>query len=311
MDDYKFVRLNTSNLSDLGILFNLSGKNVRDFNVLKLKYNTAYTGVENIGYFAYNDRDEPCAFYGVIPALAKINNRPLVIAQSADTITHPDHQRKGLFVRLAKKTYELAADEGIQFLFGVPNMLSYPGFMKKLEWTDKGNLRNFEIEITNLPLGKVVRNYHLINSIYQNAVKRITKFLFKESSVNEDYSTISEYFIPASESYINYKNYKPKHLIKIDKVVVWLSLDGILKIGEIFTINGETPNFEKIFKKLKWFAFLCGVNKIRFSCSDTYPHISLFRQHFKESEGLPLIIKPLKGQVTQPLIIRMADIDTF
>lgn len=58
-------------------------------------------------------------------------------AMSCDTMTHPDYQRQGMFVRLARELYdEIAARENVSTVWGFPNPASHPGFVGKLGWFD-------------------------------------------------------------------------------------------------------------------------------------------------------------------------------
>ena len=64
-------------------------------------------------------------------------------AQSVDTMTHPDFRNQGIFVALATATMDLAAKQGIEILYGLPNDNSYHGFVRRLGWTHTGNLRRW------------------------------------------------------------------------------------------------------------------------------------------------------------------------
>ena len=59
---------------------------------------------------------------------------------SLNTATHSGHQGKGLFVKLADRTYQYAADNGYDFVIGVANQNSVHGFTKKLGFQLVGQL---------------------------------------------------------------------------------------------------------------------------------------------------------------------------
>ena len=84
-----------------------------------------------IGFDAF-EGDELAAHYVCIPALARINGRPEKTLLSLNTATHPRHQGKGLFTRLAEMTYQTAAEQGYCSVYGVANANSTPGFVRKL-----------------------------------------------------------------------------------------------------------------------------------------------------------------------------------
>lgn len=75
------------------------------------------------------------AFYGITPEEYLINGVPKLIYQSMDTMTHPNYRNRGLFIKLAKETYNHAYNVNKHLeLIGIPGSNSYHGFVKKLEW---------------------------------------------------------------------------------------------------------------------------------------------------------------------------------
>lgn len=77
------------------------------------------------------------ASYGVIPETYLVHGNPMRVWQSMDTMTHPDYQRRGLFITLAKKTFShLATIDPTFVIVGIPGPASYPGFVNKLGWKD-------------------------------------------------------------------------------------------------------------------------------------------------------------------------------
>ena len=83
----------------------------------------------------------PAAFYGVIPEFYSVDGQQVKIYQSMDTMTHPDYQKRGLFVKLANMTYDYVAQtEQRCDLVGIPGGNSFYGFVHKLNWK---NIHNF------------------------------------------------------------------------------------------------------------------------------------------------------------------------
>lgn len=126
------------------------------------------------------------AYYGVLPEIYLVNGQPKKIYQSMDTMTHPNFQRRGLFGLLAKKTYEYVAEtEGEEKFVGIPGLTSYPGFVKKLEWTD---IHQFKYFFTNKILFKAAgllrrtkkANFEKVAEMNQN----LSEF-FKERKVSK------------------------------------------------------------------------------------------------------------------------------
>ena len=84
-----------------------------------------------IGFDAWEGPDL-VAHYACIPCMVELEGIPTRAMLSLNTATHPAHQGKGLFTQLAHLTYEAAAAQGIQSVFGIANANSTPGFVRKL-----------------------------------------------------------------------------------------------------------------------------------------------------------------------------------
>ena len=134
MDQYSLVRLNDENFEDLLVIYKSAFGIDPSIDDLRKTFNTSNFVDKNVGYIAYFNEKEPAAFYGVFPCFMNINGKKTLVCQSWDTMTHANHRRKGLFIKLAKKTYDLCENLGIKLVFGFPNENSYPGFVKKLNW---------------------------------------------------------------------------------------------------------------------------------------------------------------------------------
>lgn len=73
-----------------------------------------------------------CAHYVTCPLDAQVEGRQLRGLVSLNTATHPDWRGKGLFTQLALETYVRAAAARYDFVIGVANGNSTPGFVRHL-----------------------------------------------------------------------------------------------------------------------------------------------------------------------------------
>lgn len=80
------------------------------------------------------------AHYVTCPVEARIDGRVTRGLLSLNTATDPDYQGRGLFTRLAEASYAQGAAAGYQFVIGVANANSTPGFLRKLAFQDVGRL---------------------------------------------------------------------------------------------------------------------------------------------------------------------------
>ena len=105
---FEYKQFSPSLLEDLHYLFRVFRKKKQHSIKLKKKYHTKEFGAQYIGFLAYDcNNNLPIGFYGVLPIEAIHFGEKIIIAQSADTITHPKYRKQGIFKILAKKTYSL------------------------------------------------------------------------------------------------------------------------------------------------------------------------------------------------------------
>jgi hypothetical protein len=65
-------------------------------------------------------------------------DRTIRAARAVDTVTHPDHQGKGIFSKLTKKAVEVLRED-TDLIFNTPNGQSGPGYLK-MGWTAVGQV---------------------------------------------------------------------------------------------------------------------------------------------------------------------------
>ena len=84
--------------------------------------------------------EELVAHYACIPYKMEIEGRVVLGLLDMATVTHPNHRGKGLFKKLAKTTYDYAKEHNFEFVLGVANVNSFPGYMKYFPFTFVGQL---------------------------------------------------------------------------------------------------------------------------------------------------------------------------
>lgn len=84
-----------------------------------------------VGFNAFSG-ETLAAHYVTLPIRVQLDGRACKGLLSLNTATHPLHQGKGLFTKLADATYQYAAAQGYELVVGVANANSTPGFTRKL-----------------------------------------------------------------------------------------------------------------------------------------------------------------------------------
>jgi len=289
LQDYKFIKLDTSKIKDLLFLYKFCFGFEPSEEELLSKHLNCNGGNKFIGFIAYAKDNTPAAYYGVFPQIINYNNIDYLVAQSGDTMTHPDHRKKGLFVALAKHTFEYCKTINIQAIFGFPNQYSYPGFINKLEFKELDRLTGYSFYENRFEYGRL---FKFINSRYTQFIIRIMKLIFKPGSPFENSNFHSQIaYVKHDSIYFNSKIKKTNLLLKIKEVDVFLKINGnTISIGDINT--DHCKEIEKIISLLKKCCFIFGLRFLNFDATPksylTKTIIRLKPKHFESNRSILL-----------------------
>jgi GNAT superfamily N-acetyltransferase len=279
---YHIERVSAGKLSDLVLLFRDAFNWKTNVDFLSFRYDTTRLGPRDLGYLAYSDENEPAAYYGVFAAKLSINGLVIQGAQSGDTATHSRHRGKGLFTDLARATYELAAREGVQVIFGFPNKNSYPGFVKKLDWKHTHDIDVYKIKVLTLPLAQAARKYAWMKGFFNWWVSMFVKSKTTSHLLESSITSAGQNGVIHDAAYYAYKQSDNKYLIKYNGIRMWLKFDGFLWVGDM-ELN-DIATFRNSMKLLKGLAFRTGCDKIVFHASPgTKLHTMLSADYSKSS----------------------------
>lgn len=232
---------------------------------LEKRYNTACFGNSYIGFITYTEDHFPAAFYGVLPCKLIYKGREIPAAQSADTMTHKDHQGKMLILYPAEKTMQLIRESGIKFVFGFPNKLFYPIQKGRMKWKETSGIMRYTCKIFTLPLAKLAKKIPALNPAYQFYVKCILSLFRTEKILLNSVCEKDGGGVLRNDDFFFYKTDKIHHFIELSGVKIWLKADIYLWIGDMERM--EKPQAENLLKKLKLLAFFLGADTIQFFAS--------------------------------------------
>lgn len=262
---YRLQRVSADRIGDLQVLFKDAFNWRPSTEYLQRKYDTTRLGPGDLGYLSYAEDGVPAAYYGVFSARLNVNGTTVQGAQSGDTATHSQHRGKGLFTTLAQATYQLAAQEGVKVVYGFPNSNSYPGFVKKLNWTHTHDIDIFRIGVLTLPLSQAVYKWPVFKKLFNFwtrlfVASKKTDARFEGSVVAAGHSGVMR-----DEAYFDYKKSKDKHLVNRKGTLIWLKFDGYLWVGDMQVTTPE--RFAADLRWLKRIAFFTGCDKVVFQAS--------------------------------------------
>lgn len=309
-NEYFIERLTENNLADIEELHAAVYGKMPPPGFFFKKYNTAFTGVNYMGYIAYKPDGLPIAYYGVIPCFIKIDDKLVLSAQSADTMTHPGFRFKGLFVELSNLTFQLCRDNNINLLFGFPNQNSIHGAVNKLHWLVTEQMECFVIQSGGFPWHKVFNKLPFLTggfSAYQK--KQISKYVLPQQGIANSVFEDGFAGVYRDNNYLNYKTYTPNYVIKTGNSILWIKIGATLVIGDILI---KPADFDDMMHHLLKLARKLGIAEVYFHTSTGTALHSLFLSRWEPIPSFAVLFQDFKGDIEIDKIkFTSADIDTF
>jgi len=127
------------------------------------------------------DGDEVVAIRNFTPKRMKILGNVVIGAQMADSFTHPDYQRRGIFATLSKAVRKSALDKGINFIYNVPTKgTSLPAHIKGLEhMLVPAGVRSLVHVISSKQLLKTKLRFSLLASVFSPMIDTVSQTIFR------------------------------------------------------------------------------------------------------------------------------------
>jgi hypothetical protein len=307
---YHIERLSKDNLASLDKLYNAVFGRKNPVGFYGKKYDTAYTGVEYVGYIAFNENKNPIAYYGVIPCFIRNVDQLYLAAQSADTMTHPKYQFKGLFVQLANLTFDLCQEEGISIVFGFPNQNSLHGFLVRLKWQMTETLDYYSIPTGMVSVEVITKKLPFLRKSYSKYQQYILKdYLLPREGI--DNSVFKDGFAGVNRNalYLKHKGYHDTQVIKIGDAMLWIKIKNGFIIGDI---NCKEEEFDYVMAEVKKLALKLGLAHIHFHTSHQTKLSALFSSRYHAVPSFYVLFKNLGAHIPLDKIkFTYADVDTF
>ena len=307
---YYFERLSKKNLSDLDKLYQSVYNKSQCEDYFVKKYDTAYTGVEYTGFIAYDEKNSPIAFYGVIPCFIRYDEKLFLAAQSADTMTHPKYRYKGLFVQLANLTFDVCQEEGVSIIFGFPNQNSLHGFLIKLKWQMTETMNCFIIPVGIIPLEAITRKLSFLREPFKKYQQQVLKdYLVPLKGIENSVFVDGYAGVNRNAHYLNYKTYSDTQVIKIGESLLWIKIKNGLIIGDM---KCTEEDFEETMDKLHKLTARLGLRQIQFHTSHLTTLSGLFAERYNAIPSFHVLFKDFGTNIQMDKIkFTFADIDTF
>ncbi|MDX5326335.1 MAG: GNAT family N-acetyltransferase [Bacteroidota bacterium] len=311
---YIFHRLNPDRYSDLQGLFKKAFGSVHSLDWIEKKYNTDFLKVRDIGIIAYSEKGEAAAYYGVFPMRARYEGKSIIVGQSGDTMTAPEHQKKGLFTQLAQKCYSLSSDQGLSLIFGFPNKNSFPGFQRKLNWEFTGAMTTYQIKGHRIPMLEIAYKFPILRGPVHKRAHKILRLLStfpSEELVRRFQLNQNSAGILHDQDFFAYKLRRPGIFL-----IQWEGFDLLVKIDSHLIIGDcghfDTSRISEFVNALKRLGKKVGAGKVTMSLSPNHWLSQSLGNESVTSEGLPIGFFCIDPKIDpQGFVFCQADFDTF
>jgi len=139
------------------------------------------------------DGDVLVGMKSMIPKRMKILGAEVDGAETGDTFTHPDYQRRGIFTGLFKTaSQEDGLDTRVDFIYGVANEQSRPGYEKKLNYGQVPiRLRSWIKPMSMKQLLEIKFNSSLLASFFSYVIEIINTVTGRIGTAGDAKSDIS------------------------------------------------------------------------------------------------------------------------
>jgi GNAT superfamily N-acetyltransferase len=314
MSEYNFLQIDDHSYKSIKELYWRSFKLKTRLEEIKNKYDTSGFGLKNIGYLAKDSSGDLAAYYGVFPIRMSLMGKDILAAQSADTMTAPEHRKKGLFTLLAKKTYEKAAETGIRFVFGFPNDNSLPGFQRNLHWKFYGIMKTWKFSNKTLPVSELASRFRIILPLYQIYSRiRLKKYSVEMTQSNVEHLSDKKVNgqVKKDVHFVQYKTSNQNvHFIRMNGFFFLIKPIPHLNIGCFSNIEEEKTDL--FLNTIKQLGMKLGCGKTVLTLSDNHWLYERLKSKVSFTDSLPIGYFEIDPNIPYKEITYVgADYDTF
>lgn len=308
---YIYKRIVKLNLQDIISLYKSCFGVLVTIDELERKFDTKRFGEEYLGFVAVDENKRIGGYYGVFPCRFSYEGQELLAGQSGDTMTAPDHRKKGLFSDLANETYTLCEKIDVAFVFGFPNENSLPGFERKLNWNFYGNMKMFTIKNNvHLPLCEIASKYSFFKKMYRklilmrvkNQLVELERFNFKSESNG----------VLKNQDFFNYKLSKSKdtYLLNCEGFKLIIKTEPHLMIGDVEKFDkSRIKDFLLMLNKLSKLTLAI---KTQLILSENHWLFALLENQISSTQSLPIGFYEINKDIDYSMFsFSLADYDTF
>ena len=140
------------------------------------------------------DGDRIVSTASMTPKSMKLWGRIELVAETGDTYTLPEYQGRGIFTALVKKTTAEAIKSGINFIYGLPNQNSLPGYIRKLDYQVIPSTRLYSL-VRPLNMKRMLKaksNSSLLAAVFSPVLEIGSRLIFRLAGISKSNFSVSQ-----------------------------------------------------------------------------------------------------------------------
>lgn len=303
-------RISKNEIDQLTDLFNRSRNRNLKYSFFRKKYDTAWTGIENVAIIITDETgDRIYGHLGVLPVPMQIKGKQIMSGQISDAVLDPILRGKNIFEIIIAELEELSKVVGVEFLWVSPSPQAVRGFEKR-DWIKTNQLLTTKISVRRvIPFNKVANKFRL-TQLYHLYIRFVLRLISKPiKQIENPNFQLKQDGVITSKEYISHKNFTSNYLIRKKGFTFWFKIgDGI----ELGCVSYFEPNRKKDFQKtISTLARILGCHQVHLMTFDNTFLKIVFKDH-KWSTGNSLYFKSL-GELTKfdQISLNYSDLNTF
>ncbi|TVP51232.1 MAG: GNAT family N-acetyltransferase [Gemmatimonadales bacterium] len=246
------------------------------------------------------------AQYAVTPTFLNFAGMRLLGCQSGDTAVDPEYRGYGLFLTTALANYEMLEANEFKLVYGFPNLNSFPGFIRRLNWHRVFRLHEYSLKLRvgRVPLGPLVRARRARGAMSLSRRFKGRDLAFAvEDSVPEDFDSlwkeVSRYEVLSvwkDRAYLewryadnrstNYRFYSLREDGKLLALAVATSIRETLRVTELLSAKKDVPLAQLLVQHLTRRTMGEPVHSITFTGRDDLFFESVFTGYARTASPL-------------------------
>lgn len=307
MSGLRLERLSDAHLGEVNALFGRVFGRSPGPDVLRRKYDTAYTGHARVAWVAV-DGPRAVGFAGVLPQRFTLDGTVAPVGQFVDLAVEPQLRGGGLFRQLEERSRVLARESGLRMLWGAANDASRAAVVK-CGWTEVARLRRRSLPVRTLPLAKLARRLGPLSASWERwamgLVEARTLPARGRPNSLEGPGVLCHLYDADLE---RYRSLTPSARVDLGGAAAWIRLGVQLGVGDLET--GGSLDVRSSVARLRRLARIVGSTEVLFQ---TWPGTPLDVALEEVAPALPsLAIMAVGGDAPlERLRVNLADLDTF